>query len=180
MKRALISCLVLSATVFISQIAAAATVYQWTDADGVVHFSDEPPADSLTNATREINFDEFADTASSLEKYSIIEQADLMAEWRRQNSEDHQALKRLELEEKHMDQEMELNRLKAQQQLDENNRLRPHYFVFPQPLFDNNHRHDHVLEQPDPQERPTPRIPDDLPADPQTGKSGNFRVSGGN
>ncbi len=113
MKQSLILNLILASAMFISQNVTAAKVYQWTDAEGIVHFSDAPPADSAVTATREIHFDDFAENDSNQESYSIIDQANVMAAWRRQLTEDRLAVKRLQLEEQQLAQELELSRLQA-------------------------------------------------------------------
>ena len=177
MKQTLTLCLMLSSAMFFNQNVTAAKVYQWTDADGVVHFSDVPPADSAVTATREILFDDFAENGSNQEKYSIIDQANVMAAWRRQLTEDRLAVKRLQLEEQHLAQELELSRLQAQQQVDEYYQPRPHYFVFPQPYFHNYHRR-HVHEQPEPPPV-APRIRFMPPSESQAGMTPQLRVSTG-
>ena len=179
MKQILIRCLILSSSLFISQGVVAATVYQWTDADGIVHFSDAPPKDTAVTATREILFDDFIENISSPETYSIIDQADIMAAWRQQNTEDRLAVKRLQLEEKQLAQELELNRQQAEQQMDGYSESYPHYFVYPQPYFNNFHRrHDH--EQPEEPQLPQPSQPQfhlTPSAEPQSGESVQLRVN---
>ena len=181
MKQTLTLCLMLSSAMFFNQNVTAAKVYQWTDADGVVHFSDVPPADSAVTATREILFDDFAENGSNQEKYSIIDQANVMAAWRRQLTEDRLAVKRLQLEEQHLAQELELKRLQAEQQLDGYSESYPHYFVFPQPYF-NNFQRRHGHEQPEAPEIPQPPQPKfhlTPSAEPHVGETVKLRVSTG-
>ena len=178
MKRKLIPFLLLSSALFISQNVAAARVYQWTDADGVVHFSDAPPADAAVTATREIQFDDFATSNSNQEKYTIIDQANIMANWRRQHTEDRLAVKRLHLEEQYLAQELELSRLETERRLLEVNEHRSRFFVFPQQYFHGFHRR-HVNDHPEVQEplEPRPRV---MPPDyPQAERTTKLRVGAG-
>ena len=179
MKQKLIPYLLLSSALYISQNVVAATVYQWTDADGIVHFSDAPPADAAVTTTREILLDDFTENVSSPEKYSIIDQADIMAAWRQQLTEDRLAVKRMQLEERNLAQELELNRLQAEQQLDGYSESYPHYFVYPQPYFNNFHRRrDHEQpEEPVAPESPQPRFHFTPSAGPQAGESAQLRVN---
>ena len=130
MKTALMSLIILSSIVAIPD-GNSATVYQWTDEDGIVHFSDTaPPADNSIE-TREIKFDSFDNGASHPEKYSIIEQANIMAEWRRQETEQRIALQKLALEKQRLNQEMELNRQNDQYTVQDGYQPGLHYYVFP-------------------------------------------------
>ncbi len=92
-----------------SQNALAGIVYQWTDEAGNVNFSDVPPDESVVTETRNISINEHSPDNVDFEKYSIINQAELMAEWRRQLTEERLEKKRLQLEEKRLAYEMELN-----------------------------------------------------------------------
>ena len=178
MKRNLIPFLLLSFALFISQSVAAARVYQWTDADGVVHFSDAPPADVAVTATCEIQFDDFATSDASQEKYTIIDQANIMANWRRQHTEDRLAVKRLHLEEQYLAQELELGRLETERRLLELNEPRSRFYVFSQPYFHSFHRR-HINNQPEVQKpsEPRPRV---VPPDyPQAERTTQLRVSAG-
>ena len=89
----------------------AAKAYQWTDKEGDIHFSDMPPEGANTIEISEINIDSFDDNSVDPEKYSIINQADRMAERRRQTTEERLAKKRLQLEEKRLAIELEQSRL---------------------------------------------------------------------
>lgn len=90
---------------FAWQDAVATTVYQWTDEEGMVHFSDVPPADVDKLDTREIDFAEYAEYDAADDEYSVINQLERMTEWRRQISEERMARKQLQLEEQRMAEE---------------------------------------------------------------------------
>jgi len=92
-----------------SQNTLAGIVYQWIDEAGNVNFSDVPPDESVVTEMRDISVNERRPDNVDLEKYSIINQAELMAEWRRQRTEERLEKKRLRLEEKRLAYEMELN-----------------------------------------------------------------------
>ena len=92
-----------------SQNALAGIVYQWIDEAGQVNFSDVPPDESVVTEMRDISVNEHRPDNVDFEKYSIINQAELMAEWRRQLTEERLEKKRLRLEEKRLAYEMELN-----------------------------------------------------------------------
>lgn len=113
MKTTLISVVILASVVAIPD-GNAATVFQWTDEDGVVHFSDTAPAADSAIETHKIEFGSFDNPDSSPEKYSIIEQANIMAEWRRQETEQRLTRKQLALEQERLDREMELNQQRTQ------------------------------------------------------------------
>jgi hypothetical protein len=110
MKNTLIPIVMLSLTFLASQSVAAAKVYQWTDEDGVVHFSDVRPGENVTNELREMDIYTDDDNNADPEMYSIINQADRMAERRRQITEERLAIKRLQLEERRMIRETENRR----------------------------------------------------------------------
>ncbi len=97
--------LILVTALFINQDAIAAKVYQWTDEEGVVHFSDVPPSDNTATEIQEINFISYAANESDPDEYSIVNQLERMAEWRRQTEEERLARKELQLEEKRLAQE---------------------------------------------------------------------------
>ncbi len=90
--------------------ATAATVYQWTDAEGVVHFSDVPPADQTITEAQELEYPVYAETIANPEDYSIINQLETMTEWRRQITEERLAQRELELEAKRIANEKHANR----------------------------------------------------------------------
>lgn len=91
------------------QSILAGTVYQWTDEAGNINFSDVPPADLSTTETHEFVIEQAPDSNVNYEQYSIINQAELMAEWRRQLTDERLAKKQLYLEEKRLRQELELS-----------------------------------------------------------------------
>jgi len=92
-----------------SQNALAGIVYQWIDEAGQVNFSDVPPDESVVTEMRDISINERTPDNVGFEKYSIINQAELMAEWRRQITEERLEKKRLRLDEKRLAYEMEVN-----------------------------------------------------------------------
>ena len=96
----------LTMAMLVSQNAMALKVFQWTDEEGVVHYSDTPPQENT--AVPDINefevVDYNGDNADS-DKYSIINQLETMTEWRRQAEADQRAWKQLELEEERLAQE---------------------------------------------------------------------------
>ena len=133
MKTALISVIILVSVVAIPA-GNTATVFQWTDADGIVHFSDTAPAVDSSIETREIKFDSFDNGTSSPEKYSIIEQANIMAEWRRQETEQRLARKQLALEQERLDREMELNQQESQDNIQDYYRPGLNYYYLPRAI----------------------------------------------
>lgn len=108
-RKTMIFLFILSLACFGSQNALAGIVYQWTDEAGNVNFSDVPPTDLAVTEIRDISINEYSQDNVDFEKYSIINQAELMAEWRRQITEERLEKKRLLLEEKRLAYEMELN-----------------------------------------------------------------------
>ena len=130
MKTALISLIILASVVVI-QDGNTATVFQWTDKDGIVHFSDTAPAGDSAIETREIKFDSFDNGTSSPEKYSIIEQANIMAEWRRQEEQQQLARKQLALEQERLNRETELNQQELQNDIQDHYRSGAQYYFIP-------------------------------------------------
>jgi len=103
------ACFMLSMALLASQGAMALTVYQWTDEEGVVHYSDTPPP-APEEASSEVNEIEVADVpanAAAANEYSIVNQLERMTAWRRQAEEDRRAWKQLQLEEQRLDQEQQ-------------------------------------------------------------------------
>lgn len=92
----------------VSQNALSGTVYQWTDEAGNINFSDVPPDESVTAETHEYSIDQGEESEIDLEQYSIINQAEKMAQWRRQLTDERLAKRKLYLEEKRLAHEMEL------------------------------------------------------------------------
>ena len=90
-----------------SPVAGATTVYQWTDEEGVVHFSDVPPDSAETEELREIPIASYESSTSDPDKYSIINQVERMETRRRQLAEERLAKKQLQLEEKRLAQQQE-------------------------------------------------------------------------
>jgi len=85
-----------------SQNAMALKVYQWTDEEGVVHFSDTPPQDDASPAINEIELFNYAGDDADSDEYSIVNQLERMTAWRRQAEEDRRAWKQLQLEEERL------------------------------------------------------------------------------
>lgn len=132
MKNILFSAFIITAAIIAIRNGNTATVYQWTDNDGIVHFSDAAPTQDGITETREINFDSFENTSPGQQTLSIIEQANIMAEWRKQDEAQRLVLKQMQLEQQRLMQDIELDR---QESLNRNPGYypdQPHYFVFPQ------------------------------------------------
>ncbi len=87
----------------------AATIYQWTDEAGNINFSDIPTTDPMATETYEFIIKDASVNNVDFEQYSIINQAELMAEWRRQLADERLAKKQLYLEEKRLRHELELS-----------------------------------------------------------------------
>lgn len=103
--------LFITSMVFLAnQNAIADKVYQWTDEEGVVHFSDIAPADQVPAEVHVIDLLSYAESDVDADEYSIVNQLERMAERRRQNTEERLAIKRLQLEEERLAQEMESRR----------------------------------------------------------------------
>jgi len=109
-KNRMISSLILLIGCLGNQNILAATIYQWTDETGNINFSDVPPAESVVIETHEISINLSATSNVDPDKYSIINQVEQMAEWRRQLTEERLAKKKLYLEEKRLAYEMELEK----------------------------------------------------------------------
>ena len=88
-----------------SQQAMAQKVYQWTDAEGVVHYSDTPPPGDAAPVVNEIVLFDYPGNDADSDEYSIVNQLERMTAWRRQAEEDQRAWKQLELEEERLAQE---------------------------------------------------------------------------
>jgi len=108
-RKSIIYLFILSLACLGSQNTLAGIVYQWIDEAGNVNFSDVPPDESVVTELRNISINEHKPDNVDFEKYSIINQAKLMTEWRRQITEERLEKKRLRLEEKRLAYEMELN-----------------------------------------------------------------------
>jgi hypothetical protein len=153
-RNTLIPLFILSLALHVNQSAAATTVYHWADEEGLVHFSDVPPEDTSVFETREIKFDSFVENTPDPDRYSIINQADRMAEWRRQITEERLAMKRLQLEEKRLALEQEQSRLNGMYSTQGYYRSNPYYYTaYPQPYYYpyrqyNYHHKRHAYHQP--------------------------------
>ena len=107
------TCLMLTMALLASQNAMALKVYQWTDAEGVVHYSDTPPPDDASSAINEIEMVNLAGNDADSDEYSIVNQLERMTAWRRQAEEDRRAWKQLELEEERLALEQQASRPSA-------------------------------------------------------------------
>ena len=85
--------------------ANADTVYQWTDEEGIVHFSDVPPGEIEPGDVREITIASYEDPDADPDRYSIINQVERMEERRRQLAEERLAKKQLQLEARRLAQQ---------------------------------------------------------------------------
>lgn len=102
------TCLVLTMALLASQNAMALKVYQWTDEEGQVHFSDTPPpGGTAPSAINEIEMVDSAGNNTDADKYSIVNQLEQMTAWRRQEEADQRAWKQLQLEEERLAQEQQ-------------------------------------------------------------------------
>ncbi|RKZ70651.1 MAG: hypothetical protein DRQ48_05980, partial [Gammaproteobacteria bacterium] len=88
----------------------ARTVYQWTDETGNTNFSDVPPAESVATETHEFNVYQPASNNVDLQDNSIINQVEQMSKWRREIADERLAKRELYLEQKRLDQELEIMR----------------------------------------------------------------------
>ncbi len=133
------------------QTALAETIYKWVDKEGNVNFSDVAPDESVAVDTREISVDVTEVNPEDVERFSIINQAERMAEWRRQLKQERLAEKRLYLEEKRLAQEQDFRR-HDELVAAEDYRLR-NYNYAPTPLFLGNrgHRNRHRFDGYSPQ-----------------------------
>ena len=97
--------LILVTTLLANQGAVAAKIYQWTDAEGVVQFSDISPLDNAPTEIQEINITSYAVSSDESDEYSIVNQLEWMATWRRQREEEYLARRQIQLEEMRLAQE---------------------------------------------------------------------------
>lgn len=105
-----ISCLTLAAALLAGQNVMAAKIYQWTDEEGTVHFSDTPPKGDASREIQEMEYPAYAASETGNDEYSILNQLERMTEWRRQTEDERMARKQLQLEEKRLVQEQHANR----------------------------------------------------------------------
>lgn len=130
-KNVLLPLIIISASMFACRYGHATTVYQWTDTEGVVHFSDVAPAQNGATETRKINLSDFNKTTPARHTYSIIEQANIMAKWRKQAEAQWLARKRLDLEQQRLTEEIEANRQKNKDSSRDELQSLPYYYMFP-------------------------------------------------
>lgn len=88
--------------------------YQWKDSEGNVHFSDAQPNDAITVEINELEFDQFDENTADAEKYSIVNQADRMRNYRLQLIEEREDRERAKLEQYRIAQEQEILRMEEQ------------------------------------------------------------------
>ncbi len=136
-RNTLIPIFVMFLTFYANQNAAAAKIFKWTDEEGSVHFSDVPPDDTTIIETREININISDNNNVDPEKYSIINQADRMAERRRQITEERLAEKRLQLEVKRL--ALELKKIR-QNEIITAQEYEPYSYYYPFPQYYNYRR----------------------------------------
>lgn len=108
-----LTCLTLATALFTSQNGLSATIYQWTDEEGIVHFSDAPPKGNESLEIQEMEYITFANENADPDEYSIINQLERMTEWRRQTEDERMARKQMQLEETRLAQERNSYRLNA-------------------------------------------------------------------
>ena len=106
-RNKLIPLFIISMVFLANQNAMAGKVYQWTDEEGVVHFSDIAPADQVPAEVQVIDLVSYAESDVDTDEYSIVNQLERMAERRRQNTEERLAIKKVQLEEQRLAQEMD-------------------------------------------------------------------------
>ena len=99
------ACLMLVLALLASPEAMAVKVYQWTDEEGVVQFSDTPPQNDAAGDLSESELVNYDGENADSDKYSIVNQLEQMTAWRRQAEEDRRAWKQLQLEEERLAQE---------------------------------------------------------------------------
>jgi hypothetical protein len=128
-----------------SQDVMATKVFQWTDEEGVVHFSDTPPAGNQSPEVEELNFVDYTDEETVTDEYSIVNQLERMTEWRRQTTEERLAKKKLELEEKRLAQEQERDAYQLNSVSPREYYQPAYYYPYPMYVISYNKRHDHHL-----------------------------------
>lgn len=126
----------------------ARTVYQWTDETGNINFSDVPPVEAVVIETHEFNTYQPASNNDALEDYSIIDQVERMAKWRRQLADERLAKRELYLEGKRLDQELEIIRQNEAIAAESYDEPRGYYYApysFPQnqPFYGSKHGSKH-------------------------------------
>lgn len=146
-----------------AQNAHAATVYQWTDEEGVTHYSDAPPSRELNTYAREIEFESFTDRDNTEEIQTMNELSDSLAERRKLIEDERLVRKSMALEEKRLELEFENAQL-------ENRNDRSYYLPYsylyghPHNRFQQGHRHnrfqDGLIQEPRPErpERPVAKV----------------------
>jgi hypothetical protein len=109
---------------------------------------------------RKITFEDDWGADTSGGAYSIIDQAEMMAEWRRQTTEDRLTIRRMALEERRAAQDMELARLESERETEQVQQSQPFYYFFPRPYFNQRpgRRFDYRAAELPPQ-RPQPKMP---------------------
>jgi hypothetical protein len=126
--------------VLLNQNALSGTVYQWTDEAGNINFSDVPPDESITAEKHEYDVEQDEESKIDLEQYSIINQAEKMAHWRRQLADERLAKRKLYLEEKRLAHEMELE-ISRQNQTIAAEEYAPRSYYYAPTQFSHRRRH---------------------------------------
>ena len=127
------TCLMLALALLASPAAMAAKVFQWTDEEGVMHFSDTPPQNDASSDISEFELANYDGENADSDKYSIVNQLEQMTAWRRQTEEDQRALKKLQLEEERLALE---ERQSTQSVSDSNtNTYYPQVSYYPYPVY---------------------------------------------
>ena len=137
-KKTILPVFVLSLACLVNQNALAGTVYQWTDEAGNINFSDVSPEESVITETHEYSINQDRANNIDLERYSIINQVEQMAQWRRQLAEERLAESMLYLEEKRLAQELEISRRNEAIVAEE---YAPRSYYYPPYQFSQHRRH---------------------------------------
>ncbi len=90
-------CLITTGLLCLSQNSLAEKIYQWTDTEGVVHFSDIAPTDGSNTDVAEINIVKYANSEQDPDQYSIINQLELMAGWSRATEDEQRSKRQMDL-----------------------------------------------------------------------------------
>lgn len=91
--------------------AGGEKIYRWIDDENGVHFSDTPPAGTTDVDVNEIKMTEYDTSVVDPQRYSIVKQAERMAESRRRLEEERLIEKQIRLEERRIAEEMEIMQL---------------------------------------------------------------------
>lgn len=123
-----------TSTVIAYKSSVNGQAYQWTDEEGGVQFSDVPPVNTPAIGIREIKIDKFNDNTIDQEQYSIVNQAERMAERRRQVEDERLTRKRLKFEEYRIAQELKIIRLN-ERFMKQGYGPRPYYYPYSESYY---------------------------------------------